>query len=133
VQKLQEKVEKSGLSGRVQFLGYVSDEELAYLYGKTQALIFPSLLEGFGLTVLEAMSQGAPVITSHTGALAEIAGDAALLVDPYSVESIGQAMSEVIDNDRLRTSLIEKGKRHIELFSWKETGEGLRRVIDTVR
>lgn len=133
VEKLKETVRKAGLADRVQFLGYVSDEELAYLYSKTRAFIFPSLLEGFGLTILEAMSQGAPVITSNTGALAEVAGDSALLVDPYSTEAIKGTMVEIVRNTPLRNRLIEKGKIRAESFSWKETGEGFMQVICGVR
>jgi glycosyltransferase involved in cell wall biosynthesis len=129
VDMLKKKVVNAGLSEQVQFLGYVSDEELAYLYSKATAFVFPSLLEGFGLTVLEAMSQAAPVITSNTGALAEVAGDAALLVDPYSVESISNALTLISENESLRAGLIAKGKERIHLFSWEAFGNGLKREV----
>src|SRR5581483_9176536 len=85
-------VKELGITERVQFLGYVTDEELAYLYDKAEALVFPSFIEGFGMPVLEAMHAGLPVITSKFGALAEVAGDAALLVDPHNPNEIAEAM-----------------------------------------
>src|SRR5438876_11812023 len=83
------------LEGAVRFPGYVSDEELIALYQMGMCLVFPSLYEGFGLPVLEAMAAGCPVVTSRTSALPEVAGDAALLVDPLSTQEIVTAMRRV--------------------------------------
>lgn len=131
-QTLKEKARHAGLSDRIQFLGYVPDAELAYLYQHAQGFVFPSLLEGFGMTVLEAMSLGAPVITSDRGALAEVAGDAAVLVNPYSVSAITEGFVELADNKEKRVELIEKGYARTKEFSWAETGVGFQHVIDSV-
>ena len=84
-------IERQGISMRVHFVGTVPDAQLPCLYGSAEALVFASLYEGFGLPVLEAMACGTPVVTSNTTSLPEIAGDAALLVDPTSVEQIADA------------------------------------------
>ena len=107
-----------GAHDSVRFLGYVTDEELAYLYTEATGLVFPSFVEGFGMPVLEAMHLGAPVITSQTGALAEVAGDAALLVDPHDPDHIARAMSALADDAPLRESLRVKGRARSKQFSW---------------
>lgn len=122
---------KLGVEKRVRFLGYVTDAQLAYLYTKAQALVFPSFLEGFGMPVLEAMSAGLPVITSNQGALAEVADDAALLVDPARPEDIATAMSRVANDPQLREELTKKGIARAGQFSWQKTaGEILEIIID---
>lgn len=119
-----------GVAERIRFLGYVSDAELSYLYTKAEALIFPSLIEGFGMPVLEAMHAGLPVITSRQGALAEVADAAALLVDPTRPDDIAGAMARVAKDSELRESLRAKGKARAALFSWDETA---RRVLEVLR
>ncbi len=116
-------VEALGLKNKVQFLGYVSDAELAYLYTKTLALVFPSFIEGFGLQVLEAMSLGAPVIISDSGALKEMAGGAGLLVDPHEPEDIARAMLALLENPSQRRMLSEKGLVRAKEFSWEKTAK----------
>lgn len=121
-----------GVEKRVRFLGYVRDGELAYLYSRAEALIFPSFIEGFGIPVLEAMHAGLPVITSSTGALAEVAADAALLVDPSRPEDIAAAMRHIATDASLRHALIEKGRARATQFSWQKTArEMLRLCADT--
>lgn len=126
-----------GIENRVPFLGYVTNAQLAYLYSKAEAFVFPSFIEGFGMPILEAMHVGLPVITSNSGALAEIAGDAALLVDPTRPEDIAEAMSRIVANVTLKTDLIEKGLRRSAQFSWDETARRLievtYKVADTKR
>lgn len=117
---------------RVRFLGYVTNGELAYLYSKAEALVFPSFIEGFGMPVLEAMHAGLPVITSNTGALAEVAGDAALLVDPARPEDIATAMNRVVADPALRAELKEKGLHRAAEFSWDETARRLIAVIQEI-
>ena len=107
--------------GRVQRLGYVPDAELTRLYAGTQALIFPSWHEGFGLPVLEAMSQGAPVICSGTSSLPEVGGDATLYVDPASAESICQAMLALEADSARRVRLVAAGRQQAACFSWRIT------------
>jgi glycosyltransferase involved in cell wall biosynthesis len=100
---------------------YVSDQTLAALYKGARGLVFPSLYEGFGLPVLEAMSYGAAVITSHTGALAEVAGEAALLVDPRSVTAIHAAMQRLLKDDALHSTFQRLGFGRVKNFSWQRT------------
>lgn len=130
--ELKRIAEASGMGDRIHFRGYVSDEELASLYAHARAFVFPSLVEGFGMSILEAMEAGTPVITSHTGALAEIAGDAALLVNPMDTLSIQDAVETLATNDTLYTSLQAQGRKRANSFSWNETGMRFLRVIDSI-
>ena len=122
-------VEKLNIGDKVQFVGYVTDGQLAALYRKAEALVFPSFIEGFGMPVLEAMSAGLPVITSNTGALAEVADDAALLVDPYNPADIARAMAEYADTPSLRDTYILKGRERVKSFSWSAGAEQFLRLI----
>ncbi len=103
------------------YTGYVSNENLNLLYCGAEAFIFPSLYEGFGIPVLEAMACGVPVLTSNLSSIPEVAGDAALYVDPTAVEKITDGMIELVQDARLRRNLIEKGFERVKRFSWKET------------
>jgi glycosyltransferase involved in cell wall biosynthesis len=105
----------------VEFLGPLSDHELAYEYEQADVFVYPSLYEGFGLPVVEAMSIGIPVMTSNTGATREVAGDAALLVDPHSVDSIRDGLLRLISDASLRSSLAAKGRQRAADFSWDRT------------
>lgn len=116
--------------GRVQRLGYVPDAELTRLYAGTQALLFPSWHEGFGLPVLEAMSQGAPVICSGTSSLPEVGGDAVAYIDPASAESICRAMLALEADPARRKGLVTVGRRQAARFSWEQTA---RETLDFYR
>ncbi|MGF1497518.1 MAG: glycosyltransferase family 4 protein [Elainellaceae cyanobacterium] len=120
---LAAQVEHLGLSDRVKFLGYVPYGELPELLNRAIALVFPSLWEGFGLPVLEAMACGTPVITSNCASLPEVAGDAALLVDPYQINQIADAMRTVATDDQARSQLRTAALRRAQQFSWKKTGD----------
>lgn len=124
---------ESGVGQRIKFLGHVSDATLSYLYRRAAALMYPSIIEGFGFPVLEAMDCGIPVITSHVSSLAEIGGEAALLVDPQSPEAIAAGMARIVDEPGLRETLIRKGNAWKDKFSWnkagKEMAERLREII----
>ena len=98
--------------------GYVDDADKGALYAGALALVFPSLYEGFGFPVLEAMHSGTPVICSNTSSLPELAGDAALLVDPLDVEAIAGAMAALSDDEALRASLRAKGAEQARKFTW---------------
>ncbi|MFQ6100404.1 MAG: glycosyltransferase family 4 protein [Anaerolineae bacterium] len=111
-------VRRLGLEHRVLFLGYVPDEDKAALLSGALAFVFPSLYEGFGLPVLEAQACGCPVITSTTSSLPEVAGDAALLVDPTDTAGIAAAMQRILAEPSLRESLIERGLANVRRFSW---------------
>lgn len=111
-------VQRLGIERRVHFLGYVSDGQLAYLYSKATALIFASLAEGFGMPVLEAFMAGCPVITSNEGALAEVAGDAALTADPRSPEQLAACMQRVASGSFARGALSARGLERARHYSW---------------
>ncbi len=107
----------------IKFTGFVNEDDLKALYLNASMLVFPSLYEGFGLPVLEAMSAEIPVITTRRGALKEIAGDAVLYVEPEDIQAISNAMRLLISDQRIRNELVLKGKKHIEKFSWRRAAE----------
>ncbi len=102
----------------VQILGYLSDKELATVYQEASLLVMPSLYEGFGLPLLEAMSVGVPVVTSNISSMPEIVGDAAVLADPYSVDSIKEGIEKVLTDSELKSELSNAGYDQSKLFSW---------------
>lgn len=120
---LQAQVEAMELGNRVQFLSYVPYDQLPQLINQAIALVFPSLWEGFGLPVLEAMACGTPVITSKVSSLPEVAGDAAILIDPYNVDELAEAMVSVANDQHLWQTLHQKGLARAKLFSWERTGQ----------
>ena len=109
-----------GISGRVRFLEKVDEEELLYLYNGALVLVLPSLYEGFGLPPLEAMACGTPVICSNRGSLPEVAGDAALLVEP-GVEEIAAGLRKIWKDEALRSELSRRGLKRAASFSWEKT------------
>ncbi len=113
-----EAVEKLHLGGGVKFLDYVSDDELPLLYKAADVLAMPSISEGFGIPVTEAMASGTPVVCSTGGSLPEIAGDAALTVDPYDVERLAAALLRLTRDASLRETLAARGLERIKAFSW---------------
>ncbi len=125
-------VRELGLTGRVIFLGYVPDQDMPALYSGATLLAFPSLYEGFGLPVLEAMACGAPVVTSAVSATAEIAGDAALLVDPQDTNAIAAATERLLCDDGLRADLRQRGLARARQFSWEQTARETLLVYELV-
>lgn len=115
------RVAELGLEKRVLFTGYVSDEDLALLYNAGMGLIYPSLYEGFGLPILEAMQCGTPVICSNTSSMPEVAGDAALLIDPLDTAGMADAIARLAQSATLRESLKRAGLKRAALFNWAET------------
>jgi glycosyltransferase involved in cell wall biosynthesis len=111
-------VEAAGVRQDVRFFGFVPDRTLAALYRMAAVFAFPSLYEGFGLPPLEAMACGTPVVTSRISSLPEVVGDAAVLVDPYSVDDIAAGIEKVLCDDALRADLVERGRTRVKLFSW---------------
>jgi len=125
--RVKQCIYQRGLEKEVLLTGYVPPEELCYLYNGAKLCLFPSLHEGFGLPVLEAMACGLPVIASNDTSLPEVAGDAAVLVNPYSVEAIAEAIVRVLTDPDLQRSLKEKGLKRAALFSWdRVAGETLK-------
>ena len=116
---------QSDCASKVLFTGYVEDSDMAAIYTLADLLVFPSLHEGFGVPVLEAMACGTPVLTSNISALPEVAGDAAILVDPYSVESIANGILAILSDEKLRYRLIEKGFERIKVFNRKESAKAI--------
>jgi glycosyltransferase involved in cell wall biosynthesis len=116
-----EAVEKSPWKKYIYHLDYLSDELVALFYSKADVFVYPSYYEGFGLPVLEAMTLGTPVVTSNTSSLPEVAGDAALLIDPNDAIQLAEAVLKVISDPQLRQELINKGKKRAKLFSWEKT------------
>lgn len=115
------------------WLDYVSLDALRALFQSASAYLHPSLHEGFGLTLLEAFASATPVITSNVTALPEIAGDAAMLVDPYSVESIREGIQKVIINNTLQQTLVQKGLDRAKQFTWKACAEKTLSVYRSLR
>ena len=116
-----EKIESLSISNRVDVLLNVSVEKLVLLYRQAAGFLFPSLYEGFGLPILEAMACECPVITSNYGAMKEVAKDAGLLVNPRNIPEISKAMIKIVDDRRFSESLKRRGLKRAEQFSWKET------------
>jgi glycosyltransferase involved in cell wall biosynthesis len=112
-------VESMGLAGDVTFTGYVPDEELPALYAAADALLMPSLYEGFGFPLLEAMACGTPVVCSRASSLPELAGDAALLVDPDDSEAFAAAITRLIQEPQLASTLRQRGLLHARQFTWE--------------
>jgi glycosyltransferase involved in cell wall biosynthesis len=111
-------VKTLALDEDVIFTGFVDDEDIPDLYRGAQLFVFPSLYEGFGLPILEAMASGVPVVTSATASMPEVAGDAAILVDPHDPEAIAEGMARVLTEDRLRQAMIQKGLARARCFTW---------------
>jgi glycosyltransferase involved in cell wall biosynthesis len=123
---------KFGVEDLVTFLDFVPDEDLPSLYKHAEFFILPSLYEGFGLPVLEAMSYGCPVITSNVSSLPEAAGDAALYVDPTDIVDIEKKMQKLLSDKSLRAKLIEKGHEQVKKFSWEKTAKQTLDVLQEV-
>ena len=122
-EEVYETVESLDLKQHVAFLGRVPSADLVYLYNVACVLVQPSFYEGFGLTPLEAMNCGTPVIVSNTSSLPEVVGDAALLIDPHDVDGLTVALWRVLTEKELRKDLTCKGLKRAKKFSWKQTAE----------
>ena len=129
---LRRAVHSHQLHKYVRFLGYLPQETLAVMYRLAGVFVFPSLYEGFGLPPLEAMASGAPVVTSNVSSLPEVAGDAAILVDPYDPSAIADAIERVLCNEGLRRDLRTKGLARARQFSWETSVRRVRAVYDEV-
>ncbi len=120
------------LNSRVKKLGYVSDKQLALLYQSADVLVFPSLEEGAGLPVLEAMASALPVVTAATSCLPEVAGDAALYANPHDPQDIAEKVRIAVEDAYTRDILIRKGLERVRRFTWAETARSTMRVYDAV-
>ncbi len=129
---LEQLIKEYGLSDRVQMKGYVSDEELVELYEKAYAFVFPSLFEGFGFPVLEAMAKGTPVICSNRASIPEVGGDAVLTFDPVRTSELRDCMNRLIHEDGLRAEMREKGFEQASKFSIPRMAKETLNEIDNI-
>lgn len=127
--QLQTQAQDLGIADRIRWLDYVPYAELPVLLNQAIGFVFPSLWEGFGFPVLEAMACGAPVITSNLSSLPEVAGDAALLVDPASERELTAAMYTLLTDERTRVELRSVGLQRAAQFSWQKTAEATAQVL----
>jgi glycosyltransferase involved in cell wall biosynthesis len=116
---MAETIAQCGVKGRVVCPGRLPVEDIVRLYSHADLFVFPSLYEGFGMPVVEAMACGAPVVTSNRSSLPEVAGDAALLVNPESDEELAEAMARILRDASLRESLRRKGFERAKQFTWE--------------
>jgi len=129
---LRRAVHQYQLHKYVRFVGYLPEETLAVMYRLASVFVFPSLYEGFGLPPLEAMASGTPVVTSNVSSLPEVAGDAAVLVDPYSPEAIADGIHRVLTDEALRGQLRVKGPLRAKQFSWAQSVGRIREIYGEV-
>lgn len=126
---LQAQAAELRIANRVKFLDYVTYDQLPVLLNRATAMVYPSLWEGFGFPVLEAMACGTPVITSNLSSLPEVAGDAAILVNPYHEAEITAAMQQIITDPELRAQLSVAGLARAQQFSWTQTAQATAAVL----
>ncbi len=123
-------VEEHGLTAQVYSLGYVEKCEMPLLYRGASFLIFPSLFEGFGLPLLEAMASGCPVLCSKVASIPEVVGDAALLFDPQDPEEMADSMHQILTDEELRRALVKAGREQSLQFSWDRTARETLKVLE---
>jgi glycosyltransferase involved in cell wall biosynthesis len=131
-EEVYETVNRLGLKNEVRFLGHVTDLELVLLYSLADAVALPSLYEGFGFALLEAMACGAPVVCSNAGALPEVAGDAALLVNPTDTDALGTMLLRLLRNPKLRALLSKKGQARAAKFPWEVCAQNHLKLYEEV-
>ncbi|MDD3120697.1 MAG: glycosyltransferase family 1 protein, partial [Candidatus Gracilibacteria bacterium] len=131
--EVRDAIVENNLQSRVHLVGFVAGKELRTLYSGALAYVFPSLYEGFGLPILEAMASEIPVICSNNSSCPEIAGEGnALFFNPTSLESIKNAMLEITKNEKLRNELVRRGKERVKDFSWDKMGKEVLEIYRTV-
>jgi glycosyltransferase involved in cell wall biosynthesis len=130
--ELRRVIDALGLQHCVHFCGRVAADQLPKLYRGAEAVVFVSLCEGFGLPILEAMASDVPVVTSFVSAMPEVAGDAALLVDPRSVDAIAEALTRITTDEVLRADLVERGRKRLKEFDWDRSAEKFWRLVTQV-
>ncbi len=123
---------KFNVKERVQFMDFVKDEDMPSLYKNALCFVLPSLYEGFGLPVLEAMKYGCPVVISNVSSLPEAGGDAALYVDPKNVDDIGSKLEKVITDSNLRSEMVKKGYEQVKKFSWEKTAKETLKILESI-
>ena len=129
---LYKALEDEGISVYVRLIGFVDEDDLPGLYSCALCVAFPSLYEGFGFPVLEGMACGVPVMTSNISSLPEVAGDAALMVNPYDTEEISETLVKVITDTTLRSTMIAAGYEQVKQFTWESSAKQLLQIYDDV-
>jgi glycosyltransferase involved in cell wall biosynthesis len=130
--ELEKGILRENISESVVLIGYISESDLPIILGQAMALIYPSLYEGFGFPPLEAMACGAPVIASRAGAIPEITGGNALLIDPLDIIGFRDAMQEIIEDKKLRLTLSEQGRKWVSHFSWERTARETSQIYENI-
>ena len=134
MQRLKEAANDYNLVIAGEALPYLVPEELGLLYASAEALIYPSLYEGFGLPILDGFACGVPVLTSNVSSMPEVGGDAVLYADPYRVEDIKEKIKIITGDESLRKELVKKGLERVKKFSWekaaKETAEVYKQILN---
>jgi alpha-1,3-rhamnosyl/mannosyltransferase len=120
---IDNEIEQLNIKDRILKTGYVSNFDLRCLYSKARAFLFPSIYEGFGIPILEAFACGCPVVTSRVSSMPEVAGNAALLIDPTKGDELVTAISQILDSEILRHDLIKKGLERLKNFSWNNCAQ----------
>lgn len=126
--EIMARIQASPVSSRIHLKGSVSNEELSKLFAEASVFLFPSLYEGFGIPVIEAMSFGVPVVTSNSGAVSEVAGEAALKVDPADCHAIADAAEEILKSPNLSLDLTRRGHERAQSFSWAKCAQEILQV-----
>lgn len=122
-EKIKKKIDEFGLEGSVVFTGYVENQDLSVIYRLSSFFVFPSLEEGFGLPILEAMASSVPIVASGFSSIPEIAGDGAIYFSPHSPLELSEKMEMVLTDEKLRKDLIDKGRERVDGFSWIKSAE----------
>jgi glycosyltransferase involved in cell wall biosynthesis len=129
-EELRQRLTRAGIASRVQFAGPLGDPDLAALYRGAELLILPSVLEGFGLPLIEAMASGTPVVAARSSSLPEIAGGAAVMVDPLDSADIRRGIEYVLGSADVRAQLQDKGLLRARKFTWETVANRVRRELD---
>lgn len=129
-QEILDAPKRLNIENRVHFLESITDEELPSFYKHAEAFVLPSLYEGFGLPVLEAMRYGCPVITSNVSSLPEAGGDAAIYFDPENVDDIAEKIHKVLKDEKLRAKMVKEGHEQVKKFSWEKSAQEVLSVFE---
>jgi glycosyltransferase involved in cell wall biosynthesis len=121
---------KSEFKNDINFLGYIDGEDKIYLYNLASVFIYPSFYEGFGFPPLEAMASGVPVVVSYAASLPEVAGSAALMVNPYNINDMARALKEILTDENLKNKLIKQGLEQAKKFSWENTAKEYLKIFN---
>lgn len=131
-EEMLSEIEAQGLTGRVHFIGFVEDQDLPALYSGATLLAFPSLYEGFGLPLLEAMACGLPVVSSNSSSLPEVGQNTAVLIPPHSPELWTETLSQLLDHPAERAAMRRRGFEHIQQFTWARAAQQLHQLMCTL-